>query len=137
MKFKSTIPALPVRNIESAVKFYDSSLGFSCRYKDEGFARVIRDHAELHLWAACDKGWKFRSIFLFIKPIWSGAESFLAGTASCRIEVEEIDDLFKEYKESEVLYSPSTVVEETTWGTREFPVLDLHRNLLTFFTPIS
>lgn len=27
--------------------------------------------------------------------------------------------------------------EETPWGTREFPVLDLERNLLTFYERIS
>lgn len=137
MKMKKTIPALPVFNINEAVRFYEDKLGFVGGHKDEGFAILTRDEAEIHLWAACDKGWKLRSILLFVRPIWSGAESFLAGTASCRIEVEDIDKLFTEYKQQKVLYNSKTIVEETPWGTREFPALDLHRNLLTFYEPIE
>lgn len=136
MKMIKAIPALPVNNIDKAVRFYQDRLGFNSPYKDEGFAKLIRDDVEVHLWAACDRGWKLRSIFLFAKPVSSGAESFLAGTASCRIEVEKIDDLFIAYKQQGVLYSPATMVEETPWGTREFPALDLHRNLLTFYERI-
>lgn len=133
MKMLHTIPVLPVQNINEAVTFYESKLGFTNRHQDDGFAILNRDGVEIHLWRAGDKSWKLRSIFLFLRPVWSGAESFLAGTASCRIEVEKIDDLFSEYKEQGVLYKPTTVVEKTHWGTREFPALDLHRNLLTFY----
>lgn len=136
VEMKKTIPALPVINIDKAVNFYQGKLGFHCGYKDEGFAKLIRDDVEIHLWAACDNGWKYRSLFLFAKPVSTGAETFLAGTASCRIEVEKIDDLYNEYREQGVLYNPETNVEETPWGTREFPALDLHRNLLTFYEQI-
>jgi hypothetical protein len=37
-------------------------------------------------------------LFLAFKPVWTGAESFIAGTASCRIEVQGIKELFEEYK---------------------------------------
>lgn len=133
MRMIKTIPALPVVNIEKAVDFYQDKLGFKSRHKDEGFAILTRDSVEIHLWAACDGRWKWRSILLFARPIVSGAETFLAGTASCRIEIENIDGLYDEYKRHGVLYGPNTVIEETPWGTREFPVLDLHRNLLTFY----
>jgi hypothetical protein len=133
MRMMRSIPAMPVNNIDKAAMFYESKLGFTVKYKDLKLAILIRDHVEIHLWAASDKSWKLRNLFKLAKPIVSGAESFLAGTASCRIEVEQIDDLFTEYKKNEVLYNPSTVVEETAWGTREFPILDLHRNLLTIF----
>lgn len=133
MKMKKTIPALPVIDIDKAVHFYGDKLSFECRHKDEGFAILFRDEVEIHLWAACDGGWKLRSFILFIRPIWTGAESFLAGTASCRIEVENIDALYDEYKNQNVLYDSDTIVESTPWGTREFPALDLHRNLLTFY----
>lgn len=128
-----TIPTLPIQHVEEAITFYEDKLGFTSRYKDDDFAILDRDGIEIHLWAASDNGWKLRSLFLFLRPIWSGAESFLAGTASCRIEVEKIDELFSEYEEQVVLYKPTTVVEKTHWGTREFPALDLHRNLLIFY----
>lgn len=133
MKMKKTIPSLPVINIHKAVQFYQNRLNFECRHKEDGFAILVRDEAEIHLWAACDHGWKFRSIFLFIKPVWTGAESFIAGTSGCRIEVRNITDLYDEYKKQGVLYDSGTIIEKTSWGTLEFPALDLHRNLLTFY----
>lgn len=133
MKMKKTIPGIPVYDIEEAVSFYEDRFGFEGGYRDKEFAILNRDDVVIHLWAARDNRWKLRSFFLFIRPVWSGAESFLAGTGGCRIEVENIEELFAEYRQKEVLYSPSTIVEETPWGTLEFPTLDLHRNLLTFY----
>lgn len=99
---------------------------------------VLRlDEMELHLWASDDKSWKWRSLFLFLKPILSGAESFLAGTHSCRIEVKGIEGLFGELKPREILYKTSTSIEQTEWGTKEFPTLDLHGNLLTFYEVVK
>lgn len=132
MELGRTIPAFPVHRIDEAVTFYETRFGFTCPHKDNRFAILRRNEAEIHLWAAFDKGWKWRSVFLFFRPIRSGAESFLAGTHSCRIEVTEIDKLYGELKQTGVLYGPDTVVEKTAWETREFPALDLHRNLLIF-----
>ena len=93
----------------------------------------FRDEVEIHLWKSGDETWKNKSGALTTNPVCSGAESFLAGTASCRIEVQGINELFKEYKKQGVIYSQDTVVEEQPWGVREFPALDHHRNLLTFY----
>lgn len=133
MKMKKSIPALPVQHIDKAIEFYQTKMGFSAPYKNDGFAKLIRDDVEIHLWASSDESWKNRDTSLSDFPICSGAESFLAGTASCRIEVQGIDELFEEYKRQGVIYSPDTVVEEQPWGKKEFPALDLHRNLLTFY----
>jgi len=133
MKLIKSIPALPVQNIDKAIEFYITKMGFSVPYHDDGFAKLIRDEVEVHLWASSDDSWKNRGSLLSTRPIISGAESFLAGTASCRIEVQEIDKLFEEYKIHGVIYSPNTVVEEQPWGKREFPALDLYGNLLTFY----
>jgi len=144
MKMLETIPALPVIDIKSAVSFYHDKFGFSVRHQEIGFAIMQRDLIEIHLWASSDELWKsrFRAVLdgsLKVTPeqldcpVVSGAESFLAGTASCRIRVEGIDELYAEYKQTGVLYDSDVVVETTDWGTREFPTLDLHRNLLTFF----
>lgn len=137
MKLLKSIPALPVKEVVSATDFYRDRLGFSIGYTDENFAIVTRDSLELHLWAANDETWSRRTDVVSSTPVVSGAESFLAGTASCRIEVSGIDSLYEELKVTGVLYSSDTIIEETPWGTREFPVLDLERNLLTFYERIS
>jgi catechol 2,3-dioxygenase-like lactoylglutathione lyase family enzyme len=135
MGLGAATPALPVRSIEAAVQHYTTKLGFACRHQDSGFAIVHRDDTELHLWEASDDGWRLRpDQQLRTSPVSTGAESFIAGTASCRISVTDIAALYAELAPQGVLHpvdegSPS----HTDWGTREFAVLDLEGNLLTFF----
>lgn len=133
MKMIKSIPALPVINIERAIEFYHAKLCFTIPYHDTGFAKMIRDEVELHLWAASDESWNGNSS-LAASPIKSGAESFLAGTASCRIQVQGIEAWYEECKRQGVIYNPDTVVQrQPPWRTKEFSVLDLHRNLITFY----
>jgi len=130
---RRTIPALPVRDVPAAVAHYRDRFGFDAPHETDDFAVVVRDEAELHLWGATDDEWRSREA-LGEKPIRSGAESFLAGTASCRIEVTDVDALFKELEGAGVLHP--TVrggVAATDFGTREFATVDLDGNLLTFF----
>ncbi len=127
-----TVPSLPVQNIEESAVFYQQRLGFTTLYQDDGFARVARDEAEVHLWAASDQGWKERAE-LARQPVCSGAESFIAGTASCRIEVDHVDELYAEMAAAAVLHPRDRgSVVDTAWGTREFATLDLEGNLLAF-----
>lgn len=137
MKMKKTTPALPVKDIKNSCNYYTNKLGFNIRHQEETFAIAVRDEIEIHLWQACDKSWKWRSILLALKPIWTGAETFIAGTASCRIEVQGIEELFQEYKIKGVLHSPDTEVTDQYWGHREFPAVDNYRNLLTFYEVIK
>jgi catechol 2,3-dioxygenase-like lactoylglutathione lyase family enzyme len=129
---RQTIPALPVRNAAAAVDFYRDRLGFEVLHHDRGFAVLCRDDAVLHLWEASDETWSERRSLE--QPVRSGAESFIAGTASCRIAVEGVDALYEEMRESDVLHPVSKdAVETTAFGTREFATLDLDGNLVTFF----
>lgn len=133
MKMLQAIPALPVHDIKIAVEFYRDKFGFDPSYLECGFARLHRSNVEIQLWAASDESWKDRPAATPFSAIDSGAESFLAGTASCRIEVEGIDALYAEYKESGVLYDSASKIETEWWGDRDFHTLDLHGNLITFF----
>jgi catechol 2,3-dioxygenase-like lactoylglutathione lyase family enzyme len=127
-----TIPALPVRDVAAAVAFYRDRLGFEVLHHDGGFAVLIRDEAVLHLWEAGDDSWRERDSY--DRPVRSGAESFLAGTASCRIAVEDVDALFEELSESGVLHPVSKGgVEDTDFGSHEFATVDLDGNLVAFF----
>ena len=130
---QKTRPGLPVQSMKQSREYYTYKLGFTIRHQEETFAIAVRDEIEIHLWQAYDKSWKWRSVLLFLKPIWTGAETFIADTASCRIQVQGINELYEEYKKQGVLHSQDTVVQEQYWGHREFPAVDLHRNLLTFY----
>ena len=128
-----TIPALPVRDVGAAVAYYRDRFGFEARHETGDFAVLARDDAVLHLWGATDDDWRSRDD-LDRHPICSGAESFLAGTASCRIEVSDVDALFAELQSAGVLHDVSRAgVTATDFGTREFATLDSDGNLLTFF----
>lgn len=133
MRMQKTIPALPVVSIKMSCEYYTNKLGFRIRHQEETFAIAVRDEIEIHLWQACDTSWKWRSILLVLKPILTGAETFIAGTASCRIQVQGIDELYEEYKNQGVLHSHDSIVQEQYWGHKEFPAVDNHRNLLTFY----
>ena len=132
MTLTQTIPALPARDVAKAVDFYRERLGFEVLHHDGGFAVLRRDDAELHLWQASDESWRDR--VGSDRPVQSGAESFIAGTASCRIAASNVDELFSELEAKDVLHPVSRGgVDETDFGTREFATLDLDGNLLTFF----
>ena len=133
MQMFKTIPALPVQSISQSCEFYTTRLGFAIRHKEASFAIAVRDEIEIHLWAACDRSWKWRSVLLAMKPVRTGAETFIAGTASCRIQVQGIHELYEEYKKQDVLHSVDTVILEQYWGHREFATVDKDRNLLTFY----
>jgi catechol 2,3-dioxygenase-like lactoylglutathione lyase family enzyme len=132
-----TIPALPVRDAASAIAFYRDRLGFEVLHEDEDFAVLERDDARVHLWHAGDESWRER-VALRETPVSSGAESFIAGTASCRIEVEDVDALFEELRAKEVLHPISRGgVSDTDFGSREFATLDQDGNLISFFEWVS
>jgi catechol 2,3-dioxygenase-like lactoylglutathione lyase family enzyme len=131
-RLAETIPAMPVRNAAAAVAFYSERLGFDVLHHDGGFAVLGRDAAVVHLWEASDESWQSRDSLE--RPVRSGAESFIAGTASCRIRVEGVDELYIELRGNDVLHPVSKDdVSDTDFGTREFATLDLDGNLVTFF----
>jgi catechol 2,3-dioxygenase-like lactoylglutathione lyase family enzyme len=132
MSFARTVPALPVRDMPAAIAFYETRYGFDVIHADDGFARLNRDDAQLHLWLAGDTSWRTRQDFAR-QPIRSGAEDFIAGTASCRIDVASADDVFAEMQRAGVLHHMhGDGAKVTAWGTREVDTLDLDGNLLTF-----
>jgi catechol 2,3-dioxygenase-like lactoylglutathione lyase family enzyme len=133
VRLQQTIPALPARDVARAVGFYRDRLGFEILHQDDGFAVLGRNDAVLHLWRASDEAWRDRE--RSDSPVCSGAESFIAGTASCRIAVEgPIEELYDELASSDALHPVSRAgVDDTDFGTREFATLDADGNLVTFF----
>lgn len=133
MRLSQAVPAMPVRDVETAAAYYRDRLGFTIAYRGDGFAKLNRDDVELHLWQADDEGWKDRADFTD-EPVCTGAESFIAGTASCRIEVDDVDAFYLEIGAAGALhYADKGSAQDTDWGTREFAATDLNNNLLTFY----
>lgn len=137
MTLGRTIPAMPVRDMGAAVDFYRDRLGFDLRHRDGGFAVLARDASVVHLWEASDETWRGRG-HAVDTPVRSGAESFIAGTASFRVEVAGVDELYDELSTANVLHPVSRGgVDDTDFGTREFATLDQDGNLVTFFERVG
>ena len=126
------MPALPVRDLTEGVEFYVGTLGFECVYLDEGGTAVLQlGQIELHLWLSNDESWKTRD--LNETQIETGAETFIAGTHSCRIRVNGVHALYENYKKLKSLHPNSKEPEKKPWGATEFGILDPYGNLLIFF----
>ena len=125
----SAILALSVRNVEKSIPFYRDVLELPLWHHDTGFAIFHRDSVEMHLWQADDESWRNRTDRA---PVTSGAESFIAGTASCRVAVIGVDELYTRLQQANVIH-PNAHIQNTEWGTREFAVTDPDNNLITFF----
>jgi catechol 2,3-dioxygenase-like lactoylglutathione lyase family enzyme len=130
VRLGATIPALPSAEVDRSVAFYRDLLGFEVVHQEDGFASLRRDDATLHLWGATDEGW--REQLDPATPVRSGAESFIAGTASCRVAVEGVDELYEQCVASGIVH-PNGGLAEQPWGSREFTILDPDRNCITFF----
>jgi catechol 2,3-dioxygenase-like lactoylglutathione lyase family enzyme len=129
MRMLHAIPALPVFEMARSITFYRDKLGFRLVHQDSGFAIVQRDVVTLHLWEASDQSWRSRSA---ANSVVSGAESFIAGTASCRIAVDDVDALHHELEPLGLLH-PKGQLRDQPWGSREFAITDPDNNLITFF----
>lgn len=130
-----TIPAMPVRDMAAAVACYRDKFGFAVVHRDGGFAVLQRDDARVHLWEASDTSWRQRD--LAARPVQSGAEDFISGTASFRVEmdsVEDVDTLYAELAPRGVLhYTDRGAPVRTDFGTHEFSAVDVDGNLVGFF----
>jgi len=124
---KSAVPTLPVTNMAEGVDFYHGTLGFEIKHQETDYAVLSCDRVSLHLWAASDESWRKGE-----RVVVSGVESFIAGTHSCRIEVEGIEEIHQDLQPKGIIH-PNGQLANKPWGTREFAVLDPCGNLVTFF----
>lgn len=107
----SAIPVLPVTNVEQAVAFYESKLGFTRNFVFADAANVGRDGVHLHFWLTDDAG--------------------LPGRSSCRIVTRGIEAVYAELQRQKVIH-PQGQLATKPWGLREFTALDCFGNALVF-----
>src|SRR5687768_7831429 len=102
----SATPALPVRDVPRAVAFYEETLGFAAFHVEGGFAVMRLDAVAIHLWEANSAG-------------TPGAESHLAGSASCRVKVTGLRELYAELQAAGVVH-PNGALTSQWWGVEDF-----------------
>lgn len=136
VRIREVTPVFQVKNVQASVGFYRDKLGFGPRYQNgDAMAIVERDGTDIILTRADDEGWRTRPNFLQ-RPVASGAESFLSGTGSCRIRVDDVDALYAAYQSESVIHR-NGALRDQPWGVRDFSIGDLDGNALTFFEPIG
>ena len=119
VRFLSAVPALPVSDERAAVRFLEQALGFTELVDDGvGLGIVVRDDVELHVWLADGSA--------------AGAERHLAGSASCRLQVSGVAELYEHCRRLGVVH-PRAPLRDQPWGTREFGALDPDGNLITVY----
>lgn len=117
IEFIAATPVLASLDIEASVLFYVSNLGFSKVYAVQGQYGVVRNGSVgIHFWACSDAG--------------------IPKVTSCRAEVRGIEALYAHCR-SLGLVHPNAPLETKPWGSREFGILDLHGNLVTFHEPAA
>jgi hypothetical protein len=110
-KLLSAVPKLAALDIAKAIEFYEAKLGFKKLFDEGNYGGVKRDSVEVHFWKAPDK---------------TAAE-----LTACRICVDGVADLNREYEASGVIH-PNGKLERKPWGTLEFSILDLDGNCIGF-----
>lgn len=119
VRFLAAIPSLPVTDEARAVRFLQNTLGLiPLQHEGKTLGICRRDGVEIHVWVADGSA--------------KGAETYLAGSASCRVELTGVDVLYEHCRALAVVH-PNGALRDTGWGTREFDVLDPDGNLITLF----
>lgn len=123
MKLKQLTPFLPVRDVDASVHFYEHVLGFQCTKRLEGYAHLMRDEVGIRIVSAAaskDMDSPNSQVHLYI-------------------DVEDVDQLYKELEER-LLELPANRLRplfNTTYGQREFHVIDDNVTLISFGSPLN
>lgn len=117
--FLTAVPALPVSDERRAVAFYEQALGMEeLTHEGRGIGFLRRGGVQIQLWVADGSA--------------PGAEEYLAGSASFRLEVTGIETLYEHCRELGVVH-PNAALADKWWGMREFGISDPDNNLVTVY----
>ena len=106
----AAVPKLASLDIERSLAFFER-LGFKRLHASREYGVVRRDEVSVHFWLCTDER----------TPRETG----------CRITVEGIDELFASFSRLGIVH-PNGRLESKPWGSREFSILDMDGNLVTF-----
>ena len=116
VKFISAVPKMAASNISNAIEFYEQKLGFTKLFALDDYGSVQRGAVEIHFWLCDDR--------------------HIAENTACLIQAENIEILYEECKATDIVH-PNGLLATQPWGKKDFSVLDLDGNLITFFEPVK
>jgi len=108
---ESAVPILASLNAEETIKFYTDKLGFTLNNNWDGYVILSRDEITLHLWPCKD--------------------SEIPKATGCYINVNEVEKLYDEYKQTGVVH-PNGPLKEMPWKMKQFSILDNNGNIIHF-----
>ena len=112
-------PLIPAgSDVEASLAFYVQHLGFTTKYKQgepTAMAIIQRDAVEIFLCRNADR--------------------YVAEQTSCRIHVQHVEQLYREYQAQGVIH-PNGQLTMKPWGTQEFAILDPAGVCITFYEPV-
>jgi len=116
-RFAAAVPVLASLDISKTIDFYVRKLRFTAILADaDNWGIVERDAIQIHFWHTTD--------------------SEFPKNTSCRVRIENIEELHKELEPEKVIHR-NGALRITDWGTREFDIVDLYGNLITFFEELG
>ena len=121
-RFLSLHPVIPVRDMGTALEFYEGKLGFEKVFDDapEGGAPIS--------YAGVSRG----GLCLHLQTMAPGENPTMP---LMRIAVENIEPLYEEYK-AKGLVGPRGQLEAKPWGSKDFGVYDLNKAALVFYEDV-
>ena len=117
--FPGAVPEIPVRDIDTAAKYYKDQLGFSIDWgsDDGGIAGISKGNCRMFLTNSA-----FREEYANAAPVlvWLNLNS-----------KQEVDDLYESWSrgKARIVFPP----ESKPWNLHEFTVADLDGNLFRVF----
>jgi uncharacterized glyoxalase superfamily protein PhnB len=113
VRLTMAVPIVPARDIATTTGWYHDTFGFEVVHVESDYGIVERDGVGIH----------------FCGP--SGIDPAESNTM-LRLRVEGIDELYPECQTKGIIH-PKGPLREQPWGAREFAVVDVDGNLITFF----
>ncbi len=113
--YKFISPKLPMRNKAKTKNYYLNQLDFEQFGSDDfpDYLMVKKEKIEIHFF-----------LFEELNPKENYGQVY--------IRVENIEKLYQYFLETKVKIHPNGALKETSWGMKEFHLLDPDHNLLTF-----
>ena len=119
LKFPGAIPEIPVSNLNEACAYYETSLGFTIDWRDEGggIVGISKGHCRMFLTNSA-----FRELYGNAKPVlvWLNLES-----------IDQVNELHSTWSANRAkIVSPPA---SKPWGLHEFTAADIDGNLFRIF----
>ena len=107
-------PKLPMRDKSITRDFFINKLGFEQSGGDfDGYLMVKKDDVEIHFFE-----------FKTLDPKENYGQVY--------IRTDDIDAVYQSFQDNQVGIHPNGDLQTTSWGQKEFSILDPDNNLLTF-----